>query len=537
TIAEIGSQTLLEAFNRYGGGENEDSKISNDSGRFYTDIASYSKDGLEWLVITAIPENIFISAIYDNMKFILYLTILSVILSLFVYLKLTSKFLRPINNLKTASEKLALGDLAQRAEIIRNDEIGDISDSFNKMADTISTLINGLETKVRERTAELENSNTALEENSEMLRITLFSVGYGFISTDQFGNIVTINNVAEILTGWYQDEAIGKPFEEVFNIINKDNGEKCASLVKEVFESRKIIAPEQHTILVSKDSTETSVEVSAALISNEKEKMFGVVIAFRDCTVSRDKQSKIEYLSYHDSLTGLYNRRFYDEELRRLDTDRNLPIALIMLDVNGLKLINDAFGHKAGDLLLKRISNIMKRVCRNDEIITKIGGDEFIILLPKTDLIAANKLIARMRDVINKEKIDNIILSASMGCAVKLNKSQNIDEVFKEAEDDMYRRKLSESASMRSKNIDLIINSLFEKSSTETTHSKRVGEICESIAKNMDFQVDKLIQMRTAGLMHDIGKINIEDNVLNRKGKLQDNDWSEIKRHPEIGYR
>ncbi|MEI7616749.1 MAG: HD domain-containing phosphohydrolase, partial [Actinomycetota bacterium] len=240
---------------------------------------------------------------------------------------------------------------------------------------------------------------------------------------------------------------------------------------------------------------------------------------------------------YHDPLTGLYNRRFYDEELRRLDTERNLPIALIMLDVNGLKLINDAFGHKAGDQLLKKISSIMKMVCRNDEIITKIGGDEFIILLPKTDLIAANKLIARINDVIKKEKIDNIILSASMGCAVKQNKSQSMDEVFKEAEDDMYRRKLSESASMRSKNIDLIINSLFEKNSTEMTHSKRVGELCESIAKNMDFQEDKLIQMRTAGLMHDIGKINVEDNVLNKKGKLQDNDWGEIKRHPEIGYR
>jgi len=537
TLAGIGSQVLFEAFNRYRGSENENYKISSDSGRFYTDIARYSKDGLEWLVITAIPEKIFISAIYDSMKLILYLTLLSMILSLFVYLKLIGKFLKPINNLKAAAEKLALGDLAQRAKIIRNDEIGEISDSFNKMADTISTLVNGLETKVRERTAELENSNTALEENSEILRITLFSVGHGFISTDQFENIVTINNVAESLTGWYQEEAIGKPFEEVFNIIKGDNGEKCYSLVREVFETGKIIIPEDHMILVSKDGTETSIEVSAALISDEKEKMFGVVVAFRDCSEKREKQTKIEYLGYHDPLTGLYNRRFYDEELRRLDTERNLPIALIMLDVNGLKLINDAFGHKAGDQLLKKISSIMKMVCRNDEIITKIGGDEFIILLPKTDLIAANKLIARINDVIKKEKIDNIILSASMGCAVKQNKSQSMDEVFKEAEDDMYRRKLSESASMRSKNIDLIINSLFEKNSTEMTHSKRVGELCESIAKNMDFQEDKLIQMRTAGLMHDIGKINVEDNVLNKKGKLQDNDWGEIKRHPEIGYR
>lgn len=374
-------------------------------------------------------------------------------------------------------------------------------------------------------------------ETAERLRITLFSVGDGFISTDKFGNIAMMNGVAERLTGWLREEAMGKPFEEVFNIINEYTGEKCSSPVKKVHETGDIIELENHTILISKDGLETSIEDSAAPIKDDKGTMFGVVIVFRDCTEKREKQIKIEYLSYHDSLTGLYNRRFYEEELRRLDIERNLPIALVMADVNGLKLVNDAFGHNAGDELLRKVASIIKTECRADEIIARIGGDEFVLLLPKTDVKAANQLMERINAAIMNEKIDRIALSVSMGCSVKKAVSETMNGVFKEAEDDMYRRKLSEGSSMRSKNIDLIISSLYEKNHREMDHSKRVSEICEAIAIKMNLDKENVNQLRIAGLMHDIGKIGIEDKILNKDGKLDIDEWLKIKRHPEIGYR
>jgi len=256
-----------------------------------------------------------------------------------------------------------------------------------------------------------------------------------------------------------------------------------------------------------------------------------------DITERKEAEEKVLYLSYHDQLTGLYNRRFYEEELRRLDTERNYPITLVMLDINGLKLTNDAFGHQVGDLLLEKAAKVLKMECRADEIVARIGGDEFVLLLPKTDEKEANQIIERINVAINKEKIDQAILSVSIGFAVKQDASDDMTKVFKKAEDDMYRHKLSESSSMRSKTIDLIMNSLYIKSHREMLHSKRVSDLCEAIAIKMNFKKDDINRLRIAGLMHDIGKIGIPDHLLNKMGKLDGNKRNEMERHSEVGYR
>ncbi len=240
---------------------------------------------------------------------------------------------------------------------------------------------------------------------------------------------------------------------------------------------------------------------------------------------------KIEYLSFRDQLTGIYNRRFYEQAVHRLDNEKNYPLTLVMADVNGLKLTNDAFGHGAGDLLLIRFSSILSKECRAQDIVARIGGDEFVILLPKTDAKNASFIINRINKAISNEHIDNMVLSASIGFASKNTRSEDITDVFKKAEDEMYRNKLSESSSVRSKTIDLILNSLFEKNSSEMQHSQRVGNLCELIAKEMDFSKDDINQMNIAGLMHDIGKIGISEELIGKSEDLQPIEWNEIKRH------
>ena len=185
----------------------------------------------------------------------------------------------------------------------------------------------------------------------------------------------------------------------------------------------------------------------------------------------------------------------------------------------------------------RRIANILKRECGANEIISRIGGDEFVILLPRTDEKEAEKIVRRINVAIANEKPDNVILSISIGFAVKQDVSEDINEVFKKAEADMYRYKLTESSIMRSKTIDLIMNSLYEKSNIELIHSKRVSEICEAIATKMNFEKDDVNHIRIAGLMHDIGKIGINENILNKVGKLNSDEWHEIMRHSEIGYQ
>jgi diguanylate cyclase (GGDEF)-like protein/PAS domain S-box-containing protein/putative nucleotidyltransferase with HDIG domain len=383
-----------------------------------------------------------------------------------------------------------------------------------------------------EKILELKLSN-----EKKLVEATLLSVGDGVISCDRNGNVLFMNLISETLTGWKKEEAIGKPIHEVFNIISEVTGEISENIVEKVLLSGTINELANHTMLISRDGTRRPIEDSAAPIIQDNGEVIGVVLVFRDFTDKREKMNQIEYLSYHDYLTGLYNRRFFEEELKRYDTPRNIPITIVMGDVNGLKLINDSFGHDIGDELLKKTAEIIMRGCRSDDIVARLGGDEFVIILPKTDTAEAEILLQRIQNNLSEQKVGAIALSVSFGFDTKHNEAESSKDILKNAEDHMYRHKLYESASMRSKTINLIMNTLYEKNHREMLHSKRVSEICESIARQMDYNNDDINQIKIAGLMHDIGKIGIEDNILNKAEKLNDQEWGEIRKHSEIGYR
>jgi len=262
-----------------------------------------------------------------------------------------------------------------------------------------------------------------------------------------------------------------------------------------------------------------------------------VLAILRDITRRKVLENSLEYLSYNDQLTGLKNRRFYEEELKRLDVKENLPLTMVLGDVNGLKLINDSFGHVAGDDLIRKVAEIIKTGCRDADVVARLGGDEFIMLMPKTDGNEAEKIIKNINNIAQKEKIQNIDISISFGYETKINEEQSSQEIFTKAEDYMYKRKLFESSCMRGKTVNTIINTLNEKNKREEQHSVRVSELCKSMGESLGLTERKINELKTAGLLHDIGKIAIEEHILNKAGKLTGDEFKEIKRHPEIGYR
>lgn len=257
----------------------------------------------------------------------------------------------------------------------------------------------------------------------------------------------------------------------------------------------------------------------------------------QDITSRKEHLDRIEHISYHDHLTKIYNRRFLEEEFVRLDVKRNYPLAVIMADVNGLKLANDSFGHAEGDNILKNAACLITEVCREDDIIARVGGDEFMILLPGTDTEDVEKIVARLRKSKYEETDTKLPLSLALGYAVKSDNSLNMTKLFKKAEEAMYKSKMAEKVKYRARAIKIITKVLFESNEWEKGHAKRVSEICEAIGKAMNLPKAEIKKLSYAGFYHDIGKVTIRDELLYKDNGLSEEDYENIRRHPETGYR
>ena len=302
-------------------------------------------------------------------------------------------------------------------------------------------LVVALEGIITDVTA-LKNAEDAARNHEERLMATLISVGDGVITTDRWGRVDLLNPVAELLTGWTQQEAEDRMTSEVFKIFDENTRlpiEDPVTAVLETGETKKI---KDTAMLVSKDGKEWPIDDSIAPIKDKDGLLIGVVVVFRDSTEQRNKQREIEYLSYRDVLTGLYNRRFFEAELERCDTARNYPLTFLYIDVNNLKFVNDEFGHAMGDQMIKAVAGVLTLQCRADDIIARIGGDEYAVLLPKTDQEAAAAIASRIIAAAENEKVMGTSLSVALGWATKYNKEESIQQIIKAAEDQMYKNKL-----------------------------------------------------------------------------------------------
>lgn len=366
---------------------------------------------------------------------------------------------------------------------------------------------------------------------------TLLSIGDGVMVIDRNKNIEFLNAVACRLTGWELEEAKGIHYREVFCLSHEQEGFTIDDPIEKVFLSGKVQELGNHAILTSKNGRKYHLEDSAAPIPDDKGSLAGIVLVFRDVTEKKEQRRKIEYISFHDSLTGLYNRRFFEEELRRMDTERNLPISILMGDVNGLKLTNDIFGHAFGDMLLEKVAEVMQNVCRADDIIARWGGDEFVLLLPKTGAEEAAGIAERIKKEVSMQQIRAIRCSISIGCDTKYYMSADILQTLGNAEVKMYSTKTLERDDVQSSELNAIINSLSKNSERESQHAARVSGICRRFGTSLKLPESDIQRLTEAGRLHDIGKIVLEPDLLKKGYPLSMTEWSEMNQHPVVGYR
>ena len=422
------------------------------------------------------------------------------------------------------------------------------SKSFNTLADKINALLKttySLFGSINEDREELQALNEELEASFSQLVATeqeitrqkmhfesLFRNAHDAIAMfDHEHKILDTNKAFEDLFGFRLSEILGLDLDDILALNHKTR--ESTQLTQKVFNGQLVTA---EGIRYKKDKSPVHVSIQGVPMLIEGFIIGGYGI-YTDISDRKEKEAYLTYVSTHDDLTQVYNRPYFEQKLKSLNQAQLLPIGVMMVDVNGLKVINDAFGHTAGDDVLRIVAKRIQSCTQDSAVIARLGGDEFGILISNLKPNGLELLSKSIKDACKGIFVEGVEITIAVGWEEKHLLAEDIKATLKQAEDFMNRNKLLKAHSLRGKSVYAIINTLHEKNKREEAHSKRVGELSYRLGTVMGVSSVDLDDLKTMGLLHDIGKIAIDAHILNKPDRLTHEEFEEIKKHPEIGYR
>lgn len=326
--------------------------------------------------------------------------------------------------------------------------------------------------------------------------------------------------------------------ETWFDLMHPDDLEMASTLFAQYLAEKPNSTYENYFRLKTINGDYRWIWSRGTFIRDEKGSSTDVVIGTHiDITERKENEDNILYTSKHDFLTGLPNRRYFDEKIKELDKPQNYPMVIAMIDLDGLKMMNDAYGHDTGDDAIKTVANLLKDSFGDTSFISRLGGDEFLTITPQTTLDDFKQKRNELLRKTSNMKVKDIQVSLSIGAAVKTDSSQKIDQVITEAENNMYSNKVLHGQSSRNQVIVALFDALKEKHNEERVHSERVSHYCDMMGEKLKLSDNEKAELSFAGRMHDIGKITILDHILKKPGKLTDDEWVIMKSHTTNGYQ
>lgn len=278
-----------------------------------------------------------------------------------------------------------------------------------------------------------------------------------------------------------------------------------------------------------------NLTVSNLSVTKDAQESLGMIV---DITERKEYEEKLLYISTHDTLTGLFSRAHYDQHIEEFKIPKDQRAAILLADVDGLKILNEAFGQSEGNRLLKRIAKIFQQSSSEDDFLARTGGDEFAFIMLNRSVDEYEELAAELA-----VKLSSITMAGGMEMRVNTvlaivdEQERSLNNAVVEAEKMLATRKLFDEPPTRGNLVHTVINALHVRNKREEHHSRRVSFLSEQLGRAVGLSDEEIGQLRLAGLFHDIGKIAIAEEVLNKRGELTAEERSEMQRHVEIGYR
>lgn len=351
------------------------------------------------------------------------------------------------------------------------------------------------------------------------------------------GHIINVNPAGERATGYKRQELIGKPIQSLINFDFEELVRETADLPEGLWED--------DFYLRTRKNIHLPIQVGISAVKDRTGDVIGALVFCQDKTLVKElqleinerriKERQLKYLSLHDPLTSLHNRTFFEQQMRQQKGE----CGIIICDVDGLKLINDTLGHEVGDQLLTKAAMLIQSSLDKSLRLSRIGGDEFAVLIPGNDREKVQETCGRISQAVADYNLDNpqLMLSISVGSAVCNGDVLNIIDVFKEADDNMYRQKLNHTHSFRSNMVQGMMKTLEARDFITEGHAERMRELIMELGAYVGVPHNMLTSLQLLAQFHDIGKVGISDKILFKPGILTETELAEMQRHSEIGYR